>query len=171
MTVSLAGRRPSFFGDLLPPGGWSLHAKATAASLGQMPLCVLSSGTGSTDDIAHERRRPCVSATGCLVQSNGDIAVQDSATLQAGAVQAVGAASRRDHAGAPGRARRPIADPFASMRINPNGLLCNPLDLVFDLGVNVLAPGIHCGNLTVRKRADRRAAAGRALLHQEPPER
>ncbi|HEX4196572.1 MAG TPA: pilus assembly protein TadG-related protein [Caulobacteraceae bacterium] len=151
VTVTLAGHRASFFGNLLPPGGWSIHASATAASLGLMPLCVLSSGASASDDIVMSDLAQ-VTAPGCLIQSNGDINVQGSASLQAGAVQAVGSASGAispaPQVGAPA-----IADPFASMQINPNGLLCNPLDLVFDLGVNVLSPGIHCGNLTARKSA------------------
>jgi hypothetical protein len=151
LTVTLSGHRSSFFGSLLPPGGWSIHASATAASLGMMPLCVLSSGGGASDDIVMSGLAQ-VTAPGCLVQSNGNVSVQDSATLQAGAVQSVGSAagaiSPAPQVGAPA-----IADPFASMQIKANGLLCNPLDLVFDLGVNVLSPGIHCGNLTVRKSA------------------
>ena len=151
LTVTLSGHRSSFFGSLLPPGGWSIHASATAASLGMMPLCVLSSGSGASDDIVMSGLAQ-VTAPGCLVQSNGNVSVQDSAALQAGAVQSVGSAtgaiSPAPQIGAPA-----IADPFASMQIKANGLLFKPLDLVFDLGVNVLAPGIHCGNLTAHKQA------------------
>jgi hypothetical protein len=151
VTVTLTGHRNSFFGNLLPPGGWSIHTSATAASLGVLPLCVLSSGSGASDDIVMSGLAQ-VTAPGCLVQSNADISVQGSAAMQAGAVQAVGSASGTitpaPQVGAP-----PIADPFASMQINPNGLLCDPLDLVYDIGVNVLLPGIHCGNIVVRKSA------------------
>jgi hypothetical protein len=151
VTVTLTGHRNSFFGNLLPPGGWSIHASATAASLGVMPLCVLSSGSGASDDIVMSGLAQ-VTAPGCLIQSNADISVQGSAAMQAGAVQAVGSASGQitpaPQVGAPA-----IADPFASMQIKPNGLLCDPLDLVYDIGVNVLLPGIHCGNITVRKSA------------------
>ena len=38
-----------------------------------------------------------------------------------------------------------------TMAPNPALLgLCNPLDLVYSVGVNVLTPGTHCGNITVR---------------------
>jgi len=151
VTVTLTGHRNSFFGNLLPPGGWSIHASATAASLGVMPLCVLSSGSGASDDIVMSGLAQ-VTAPGCLIQSNADISVQGSSAMQAGAVQAVGSASGTitpaPQVGAPA-----IADPFASMQINANGLLCDPLDLVYDVGVNVLLPGIHCGNIVVRKSA------------------
>jgi Putative Flp pilus-assembly TadE/G-like len=151
VTVTVTGVRQSFFDNLLPPGGWAIHVSATAASFGRIPLCVLSSGTGATDDIRMSGSAQ-VTAQSCLVQSNGDIAVADSALLQAGLVQAAGTASGsispNPQTGAPA-----IDDPFASMRITANGLICNPLDLVYDVGVNVLSPGIHCGNITVRKQA------------------
>jgi hypothetical protein len=89
-----------------------------------------------------------MTAAGCLVQSDGDIAVDSGGWLNAGLAQSVGAASGRispsAQTGAPA-----IPDPFASMPVNATGL-CTPLDLVFDLGVQILAPGIHCGNLTAR---------------------
>jgi hypothetical protein len=151
VTVALSGHRQSFFGDLLPPGGWSMNVHATAASLGRTPLCVLSSGGASTDAIAMNGQAQ-LSAPGCLVQSNADIAVSGGSLLQAATVQSVGAAtgaiSPSPQVGAPA-----IPDPFASMQITADGLICDPLDLVYDVGVNVLTPGIHCGNITVRNNA------------------
>jgi len=146
--VSVTGHRPSFFGNLFPPGGWTINAQSTAKPAGQAPLCVLQSG-GSTLSITNTSQ---MTATGCLVQSDGNIAVDSSALLTAGVAQAVGSATGRitptPQTGAPS-----IPDPFASMNIQTQGLLCSPLDLVFDLGVNILAPGIHCGNLTVQQNA------------------
>ena len=108
-----------------------------------------------------------VTAPGCLVQSNGDISVQDSAELQAGAVQSVGAASGSispaPQVGAPA-----IGDPFASMTINPTACCAIRSTWSSDLGVNVLSPGIHCGNHHGAKTGGGRAAAGRALLHEQP---
>ncbi|HUZ13113.1 MAG TPA: pilus assembly protein TadG-related protein [Caulobacteraceae bacterium] len=152
VTVRLAGHRSSFFGDLLPAGGWRLHARATAASLGELPLCVLSYGAagGYNLDLTGQAR---LTAANCLVQSNGDITAAPGAALQAGMAQASGVATGpitpAAQTGAPA-----IADPFASMNVSlpPLGL-CNPLDLLFTAGVNVLAPGVHCGNITVRNGA------------------
>jgi Flp pilus assembly protein TadG len=150
VTVSLSGHRSSFFGNLLPPGGWTITAQATAASMGRTPLCVLSSGTGSSDDIVLNGE-PQVSAPNCLVQSNADITV-NGGSLVASTVQASGTAtgdiSPTPQVGAP-----TIADPFSSMSITADGLICDPLDLIYDIGVNVLSPGIHCGNITVRNNA------------------
>ena len=151
LTVTIDGQRQSFFGNLLPPGGWHIHAQATAATLGKLPLCVLSSGVSATDKIDMTNTSK-MTAAGCLVQSDSDITVGAQSTLQAGLAQASGAASGpitpAAQAGSPN-----IADPFASMTIKPPLNLCTPLDLVYDIGVNVLIPGVHCGNIVVRNGA------------------
>jgi Flp pilus assembly protein TadG len=151
VTVTLNGHRDSFFANLLPPGGWDIHVQATASNLGQTPLCVLSSGTASQDDV-RLANTAVVTANNCLVQSNSDISVAGSALLHAGTVQAVGTASG-NITPSPQTGSPAIADPFASMNINPPLGLCTPLDLVYTLGVNILTPGVHCGNITVRNGA------------------
>jgi Flp pilus assembly protein TadG len=152
VTVVITGSRGSFFGNLLPPGGWSMNAQATASNLGKLPLCVLSSGTGSPSSI-EVQNSSLMTAGGCLVQSNGDLSVDSGASLTAGLAQASGAASGpitpTAQTGAP-----TIPDPFASTTFNAPLLgICTPLDLVYDIGVNILLPGTHCGNITVRKGA------------------
>ena len=152
VTVAISGKRPSFFGNLLPPGGWSLHAQATASTLSEVPLCVLASGASAPGDIQVQDTSQMTAAK-CLVQSNGDLSADSGASVAAGLAQAAGTASGpispTPQTGAPA-----IADPFASMTFNPPLLgLCNPLDLVYDVGVNLLLPGTHCGNLTVRSGA------------------
>lgn len=154
VTVHLDGHRSSFFGNLLPPGGWVIHVQATAASLGLTPLCVLASG-GKAQPIAMANASRATAAN-CLVQSNGGIQVNDSAVLTAGIVQSVGVASGtispQAQSGAPA-----IADPFSAMNVNapPSllGLCLNVLDLVYDIGVTSLAPGVHCGKISVRSGA------------------
>jgi Flp pilus assembly protein TadG len=152
VTVVVAGNRASFFGNLLPPGGWNMNTTATASTLGNLPLCVLSSGTAGASDIGLANAS-LMTASNCLVQSNGNIAVDPSAELAAGLAQAAGSASGpitpAAQTGAP-----TVADPFASIAITPPGLgLCDILDIVYDVGVNVITPGTHCGNMTVRKGA------------------
>ncbi len=151
VTVQVNGHRSSFFGNLLPPGGWDIHVQATAASLGLTPLCVLASGGGAKSIALSNSAR--ATANNCLVQSDGDINVTNSAVLSAGTVQSVGTASGaispQAQVGAPA-----ISDPFASMSIVPPpsllGLCLNLGDLVYDLGVKHLTPGCHVGNITVR---------------------
>ena len=149
VTITVDGSRPSFFANLLPPGGFKMHAQATAEPLGQMPLCVLSAaGNGAAlrlDDSSQ------MTANGCLVQSNSDVSVTNSGLLQAGTVQAVGKAEGRITP-APQTDAQAIPDPFASMTISPPPG-CQLLDLVYDVGIQLLSPGVHCGKITVQKGA------------------
>ena len=149
VTVTIDGSRPSFFVNLLPPGGFKLHAQATAEPLGQMPLCVLNSAGNGAALLLNDSSQ--MTANGCLVQSNSDIAVTNSGLLQAGTIQAVGKAEGRITP-APQTGSQAIPDPFASMKITPP-FGCQLLDLVFDIGIQLLTPGTHCGKVTVRKGA------------------
>lgn len=155
VTVTIDGRRPSFFANMLPPGGWHLSVKATGTSMGRTPLCILNTGAGKQpyDDIQMDDSA-LVTAPGCLVHSNSDVKVLKSAYLKADMTQAVGLASGRiDPAPLTGAAK--ISDPFASMPIDvpKTALLCNPLDLLYDAGLITLTKGVHCGNITVGKNA------------------
>ena len=148
VTVAIAGTRQSFFGNLLPPGGWQLSAQATASTLGELPLCVLSSGSGGTDNLLVQNSS-LLTANNCLVQSNQNIAADSGANLTAGLAQAAGTASGpitpAPQAGAP-----TIADPFASMSIPPPALACL-LGGVLDLTQVLItpSPGCHTGNITI----------------------
>jgi Flp pilus assembly protein TadG len=152
VTVTVGGHRDSFFGNLLPPGGWTMQGQATASTVGVLPLCVLTSGTDAASEIQLQDSSQ-MTAGKCLVQSDTNIDVQSTSTLNAGLAQASGTATGSitptPQTGAP-----TISDPFATLTFNPPLLgLCNPLDLIYSLGVNVLAPGTHCGNITVKQGA------------------
>ncbi len=148
VTVAVDGTRQSFFGNLLPPGGWTLHAQATASTLGELPLCVLSSGTGGTDNMLVQNSS-LLTANKCLVQSNQNLTADGGANVTAGLAQATGVASGpitpAPQSGAPS-----IPDPFASLSIpgpSPLGCLTSVLDLT-QIVLTVL-PGVHCGTITV----------------------
>jgi Flp pilus assembly protein TadG len=149
--VEIAATRTSFFGNLLPPGGWKMGASATAKPMGQRPLCVLATGTAANTGITLAGNS-LLTAPKCLIHSNSDVSAGDAAWLQAAAVQSVGAASGHITP-APLTDAPAISDPFAGMDMNALLPLCSPLDLVFSVGVNLLAPGVHCGNLSVAKGA------------------
>jgi Flp pilus assembly protein TadG len=110
VTVAINGSRPSFFDNLLPLGGWKLNVQATAQSVGEVPLCVLATGAQRNGGI-QLNASSATTAANCLVQSNGDIQVTGSSTLQAGMVQAAGTVQGTTtpaaQAGAPA-----IADPL-----------------------------------------------------------
>jgi hypothetical protein len=177
-TVVIDGRRTSFFGNLLPPGGWEIHAEASASAMGQVALCVLASGKGGKGLTLEGGAR--ITAANCMVHGNADIAVSSTAWLQAAVVQSSGLAAGRispaPQVGAPA-----IDDPFDSMNLTPpktlksptqilgplgkltdpvTNLLCNPTDLLYSVGVQVLQPGVHCGRIDVNKNATVRLLPG-----------
>ncbi|HEY2708974.1 MAG TPA: TadE/TadG family type IV pilus assembly protein [Caulobacteraceae bacterium] len=150
VTVAIDGSRNSFFGNLLPPGGWKMHAQATASTVGELPLCVLSSGAAGTGDVTMQQTS-LLTAKNCLVQSNGNITADSGTNLTAGLAQAVGTASGpitpSPQAGAPA-----IGDPFASMAM-PAPLLpvCLPLDIT--QLINLVLPSLvspHCADIVVK---------------------
>jgi hypothetical protein len=149
VTVAVDGHRDAYFANLLPPGGFNVHAEATAEPLGRMPLCVLNSSLQKTPITL--RNSAQITADGCLVHSNTDVSVKDSAKLSAGMVQAAGKAEGLI-APAPQIGAPQIPDPFSDLNLDPDQL-CQPLDLLVDLGIQILAPGVHCGNLTAAKHA------------------
>lgn len=92
-----------------------------------------------------------MSAGNCLVQSDKDIHVGKSASLLAGMVQATGFArgttTPEAQTGAP-----TIQDPFASLDVTIPSK-CDDTNDDYTGGSNTLAPGVHCGNITVEKNA------------------
>jgi hypothetical protein len=150
--VKLDARRPSFFNDLLPPGGWQYDVFATASSVGSAPLCMLVTASKNDQDFLVEDSSS-VSAPGCLVHSNGHIKVTGG-NIEAARTQAVlgatGNISPEPVTDAP-----PISDPFASLVINASTLKCGAQDtlkksaslVLMTSGVHTLPPGDHCGTI------------------------
>jgi hypothetical protein len=112
---------------------------------------VLSTGTGGSNNILMQNSS-VMTASNCLVQSDQNIAADTTASLVAGLAQASGTASGpitpAPQSGAPA-----IADPFASLSINPPLLsgLCSVTTLLGNLtdgALHILTPGAYCGNIT-----------------------
>ena len=160
VTVAVDGTRPSFFGNLLPPGGWKLHVQATASTLGELPLCVLSSGNSGGDNMLVQNSS-LLTANKCLVQSNQNITADSGANVTAGLAQATGVASGpitpAPQSGAPS-----IPDPFASMSIPPPSALACLLSGVLDLTQALItpSPGCHPGDITVGQGQTMQLASG-----------
>lgn len=141
VTVSQTAWRPSFFQNLLPPGGFHLNVTATAQANSSVPLCVLTlqENAGPTMNLMGTA---AMKAPGCLVQS--DSAILATGPLQAAEVRSVGAAegsiSPKPITDAPS-----ISDPFAAMPINvPPHCDDNGITLV-PFTETTLKPGVHCG--------------------------
>ena len=144
--VRLDGHRPSFFGSMLPPGGWRFTAQAAATTVGMVPLCVLVSGdTGSK--VLNVKDRARLSAPACLVHSNRDIDVEGG-SISASMTQAVTSA-RGVISPAPGTGAAPIDDPFVQMVLNPPASCGGSKKVDTKSGTLRLKPGVHCGGVKV----------------------
>lgn len=161
--VELDARRASFFGDLLPPGGWTYSADATASSVGMKPLCVLSFGDGVGARDLQVRGSAEIRGPQCLVHSNGDVDVKGG-RIEAGQTEAVRTATG-DISPDPITDAPRVEDPFTDLPLPNSGLPCLGKGRLLDLmvvttGVHTLPPGDHCGVVTVGGDAILRLAPG-----------
>lgn len=149
--VTIDGRRPSFFGNLLPPGGWRMHATATAASLNKAPLCVLAH-SDSVSKAVLLKDTAKIDARTCLVHSNGKLNAEGVSWVQAAMVNTVKEATGRITP-SPSVGAAPIPDPFASLKLKHGPCTDIGLDLLI-LSRKTLAPGVHCGIYKVASGGD-----------------
>jgi len=142
--VTLLGVRPSFFGDLLPPGGFRTRVQSVAVTMNTLPLCVLAQRT-SGSKVLNLLDQSQIVASGCLVHSNKDIAAEASSTLLAGSVQASGQASGHiiptAAVGAP-----QSSDPFATVPTTTTAGCSDDGKIKAESGeVEKVPAGVHCG--------------------------
>lgn len=148
--VVLRGHRPSFFANMLPPGGWNFVGDATATSVGLVPLCVLITATDK-DKRLNIKDSSRLAAPDCMVHSNRDIIV-GRGSLTGGAVQAVTSA-RGPISPSPGTGAAPIDDPFANLDLDRDSTLdctvshIEPIKLA--VGIRRIPAGVHCGGIEV----------------------
>lgn len=155
--VTIEGRRPSFFGNLLPPGGWKMYASATAAAMNMAPLCVLAHG-GSVSKTVSLKETARIDARSCLVHSNGDLVAEGSSSVQAAMVHTVKAATGQINP-MPSEGAAPVGDPFTDLNLK-HGLLCNDLGLDLLWSTKELKAGVHCGIYMVAKGQTLKLAPG-----------
>lgn len=149
--VDLTARRTSFFGNLLPPGGFVIKAQATAEQLGVTPLCVLMLSRSSSNAL-HVQDGDIV-ARACLAHSNKDIQLGAKGFIDAAAVQASGGIKGRSVANA-GTSAPPVADPLTHMfPAGPPPLCTNLLKVQVDAADQTASvlPGVHCRHFDIEK--------------------
>ena len=150
--------RTSFFGNMLPPGGWNMNAEATATSIAVVPLCVLTHGAAGRESL-NLKDSSQVRAPACLVHSNRDIKVEGVARIIAAHVQAVNSA-RGSITPAAATGAVAIEDTFTSMDLDGRilrdtlGCTLNSLPVTYSSGRHHLQPGIHCNGITVQGTAE-----------------
>ena len=162
LRLTLDSRRPSFFGDLLPPGGFRTRVVSVAQPMNQRPLCVLA--TQTSGDAIKVEGQSRIEATGCGIHSNRDLEVHSDARLTAGHIEVSGA---RQGSGMitptalTGANTRP--DPFAdrSIAIPASCLTQTKKDQkVGENGSLTLAEGVHRGSVEASKNGRLTLAAG-----------
>ncbi|MFN4295498.1 MAG: TadE/TadG family type IV pilus assembly protein [Brevundimonas sp.] len=159
LEVVLDAHRDSFFGSMLPPGGWHFSAEARAVTLARAPLCVLITGDRG-ERVMNVRDYGRISAPACMIHSNRDIIV-DGGSVSAAEVQAVTDA-RGTITPLPGVDAASVPDPFADSDFTPPHA-CSGAALpgMVQSGVLRLSPGVHCGDIAI---------VGDAVLVLEPGE-
>ncbi|CAL1690501.1 hypothetical protein MMB232_00626 [Brevundimonas subvibrioides] len=158
--VVLKGHTPSFFANMLPPGGWNYRAEARAVAIGMTPLCVLVSGDKGSK-MLNVKDTGRLSALQCLVHSNRDILVEGG-SIAAYQVQAVTSA-RGVISPTAGTGAATIDDPFKGLSLKAQAP-CPLIDLAVPdvlTGTLRLAPGVHCGEFKM---------AGNSVLVLDPGE-
>ncbi|MFY7761911.1 pilus assembly protein TadG-related protein [Aquidulcibacter sp.] len=124
--VSGVGVRGSFFGNMVPPGGFTIRVSAIAEALNQQPLCVLALPENEDDEDEPSglvaQMTSSVQATNCLVHSNGSMTTQNSATVSAGTIQASRTAKGTGYSPAANNGALKVTDPFKGRAIRRNGV-------------------------------------------------
>ncbi len=143
--VSGVGVRGSFFGNLVPPGGFKIEVSAVAEALNQQPLCVLALPTISTPGLKADINSK-VQASNCLVHSNGNISTTANAVISAGTIQATRTASGIGYSPAANSGALAVPDPFLGRAIKQAGVCTGPPAAELEVTGNAnrtLAPGVH----------------------------
>ena len=131
--VSGIGVRGSFFGDLVPPGGFTIRVSAVGEAMNQQPLCVLVGPLSHTlkEVSLTARGNSNIQAANCLVHSNSTLLTSENAVIKAGTIQTTGTADGTGFSPAANTGAIKVRDPFAtrvmkrdcaSRWINPNPL-------------------------------------------------
>ncbi len=145
-TVEGLAVRPSFFGDLVPPGGFRIEVKSIAESMNVQPLCVIGDDGNLSGKAITGNDNSTLRAQNCIVHANGNFELLKNATVEAGTSRAVGKATGTGFKPAANSSALKIKDPFALRTIEPPKP-CTSVpdggDKVIDKGTITLSPGIH----------------------------
>lgn len=154
--VSGVGVRGSFFGNLVPPGGFKIEVNAIAEALNQQPLCVLALPENEEDEEEPSglsaRKTSSVQANNCLVHSNGSMTTEDKGVITAGTIQARRTAIGTGYTPAANNGALRVADPFKGRKIKIPGACNGPsLPALEVRGIHKysLAPGVHNRTVTI----------------------
>ena len=145
--VDATGSRDSFFGNLVPPGGFTIRVKAIAETLSQQPLCILSLQNNDHGVSIAANTSSAIRAQNCLIHANGEIQTRQNGTIQAGAIQSTGTATGVGFAPEAHSGALQVPDPFKDRSI-PRASACQSggsqlVKLYGPRGRFALLPGVH----------------------------
>jgi hypothetical protein len=130
--VSGVGLRGSFFGNMVPPGGFKIEVNAIAEALNQQPLCILALPEREAPVGLSAISNSSIQAYNCLVHSNRDMLTKDNAAIRAGIIQAFGTATGAGYSPAANNGALTVNDPFHGRNIR-RGNACNNLNPIPNL--------------------------------------
>lgn len=163
-TVEGLALRPSFFGDLVPPGGFRIEVTSIAESMQVQPLCVIGDDGTVGGKAITAVNNSSIRARNCIVHSNSDFDLKNAATVEAGAPRATGVATGTGFTPAANSGALKLNDPFRSRNIAPPAACTTVPDggaQVRSAGTVTLSPGIHRVEYTM---------TGNSVLKLEPGE-
>ncbi|MFN8731552.1 MAG: pilus assembly protein TadG-related protein [Hyphomonadaceae bacterium] len=113
--VSGVGVRGSFFGNLVPPGGFTIRVSAVGEPLNRQPLCVLTLPLAPPrkEVSLTARSNSSIQASNCLVHSNSTLLTSENAVIEAGTIQTTGTADGTGFSPAANTGAIGVSDPFA----------------------------------------------------------
>jgi hypothetical protein len=159
--VSAESRRPSFFGSMLPPGGFRTAVATSAQAVRVVPTCVTA--LKADGEVIKLEERAKLEAPRCGVAGNDNIEVQRDARLTGASVHATGIRKGTGPILPEVLTGAPVtADPFRTKTLDFGGCLTTPKQ---DIKVEhdqtrTLAPGVHRGKLEITNTASVTLAAG-----------
>jgi hypothetical protein len=145
--------RPSFFGNLVPPGGFRIRVRSVAENMVRQPLCILGQNEALAENAISGDGSAGLIARGCVVHANGDIILKDRASVAAGTVRTSGSSEGGTISPTPNVGALKIPDPFSARTISPPKDCASVPDGGTDVwkqGILTLPPGMHRTQFVMR---------------------
>lgn len=145
-TVEGLAVRPSFFGDLVPPGGFRIEVTAVAEAMQAQPICVIGDDATAGGTAISASHSSSIIAPNCIIHANSNFNLLQSATVQAGNPRATGLATGTGFSPAAQAGAMRIVDPFRTRTIAPPVPCTSVADGGTEMvttGTRSLAPGMH----------------------------
>lgn len=119
------GTRNSFFGNMIPKGGFVIKVRAEGEALSKRPLCVVATGSSDVKRALDAKEQSRILAPNCLIHSNADMELSDKAAIDAGAIQASGIAEGLGYSPEADEGALVLRDPFQSRVIKNKKSKCS----------------------------------------------